>query len=418
MRLLLRTLVVLLVTLPMAAVALLALSLQSRPLVADAVRLTPDDVARAKNVFRGQDPRRAGASGLRTISFDEDDLTVAANYLASHLGRGAARVLLKPGKATLQLSLEVPSNPIGGYLNIDAAFGETGALPKLERLRVGSLRVPLALAEPVLRVTLQRITAADADLLSTVLQSASFGDRRLTVTYRRSEEAAALARSMLIAPAEQDRLRAYHERLADAVARAPRSPSLAALMPPLFQLAVQRGADGDPAGENRAAIVVLALYATGKPLDRLTGATTAGLRSAVRRSPTLAGRQDLAKHFLVSAAISATAGSPLADAIGLHKEVEDARGGSGFSFNDIGANRAGTRFGEAASRSAPNARELARAVASGVAESDFMPLVSDLPEHLPEAEFRRRFGGLDGSGYATMIATIDQRIDALPLLRR
>jgi hypothetical protein len=416
MRLLLRAFVLLLVTLPIAAVTLLALSLQSRPLVADAVRLTPDDVARAKNVFRGHDPRRAGASGLRTISFDEEDLTVTANYLASHLGRGAARVSLKPGEATLQLSLEAPSNPIGGYLNVDAAFGETGALPKLERLRVGSLRVPLALAEPALRMTLQRLTAADAERLATVVRSASFGDRRLTVTYRWSEDTAALARSMLIAPAEQARLRAYHERLADAVTRAPRSPSLAALMPPLFQLAVQRGADGDPLSENRAAIVVLALYATGKPLDRLAGAT-AGLRSAVRRSPTLAGRQDLAQHFLVSAAIAATAGSPLADAIGLHKEVEDARGGSGFSFNDIGANRAGTRFGEAASRSAPRARELARTVAGGIAESDFMPVVSDLPEHMPEAEFRRRFGGVDGIGYAKMIETIEARLDALPLLR-
>ena len=416
MRFLLRAFVLLLVTVPVAAVVLLALSLQSRPLVADVVRLTPDDVARAKNVFRGQDPRRAAASGLRTISIDEDDLAVAANYLASHFGRGAARVLLKPGEATLQISLEAPPNPFGGHLNIDAAFGETGALPKLERLRVGSLGVPLALAEPLLRGALRRLTAADADRLATVLQSASFGDRRLTVTYRWSEETAELARSILIAPVEQDRLRVYHERLADAVARLPHSPSLATLMPPLFQLADQRGADGDPVGENRAAIVVLALYATGKPLDRLVGAA-AGWRRAARRSPTLAGRQDLAQHFLVSAAIAATAGSPLADAIGLHKEVEDARDGSGFSFNDIGANRAGTRFGEAASRSAPRARELARAVAGGVAESDFMPIVSDLPEHLPEAEFRRRFGGPDGAGYATMIAAIDARLDALPLLR-
>ena len=416
MRFLLRAFVLLLVTLPMAAAVLLALALQSRPLVADVVQFTPDDVARAKNVFRDQDPRRAGAGGLRTISIDEEDLTVAANYLASHLGRGAARVLLRPGRATLQLSLEAPASPIGGYLNIDAAFGETGALPELVRLRVGSLRVPLALAEPVLRATLQLFTAADAERLATVLQSASFGDRRLTVKYRWSEDTAALARSMLIAPAEQARLRAYHERLADAVTRAPRSPSLAALMPPLFQLAAERSADGDPTSENRAAIVVLALYATGKPLDRLAGAT-AGRRRPVRHPPTLAGRQDLAQHFLVSAAIAAAAGSPLADAIGLHKEVEDARGGSGFSFNDIGANRAGTRFGEAASRSAPRARELARTIAGGVAESDFMPVVSDLPEHLPEAEFRRRFGGPDGAGYATMIATIDARIDALPLLR-
>ena len=51
----------------------------------------------------------------------------------------------------------------------------------------------------------------------------------------------------------------------------------------------------------------------------------------------LAGRQDLAKHFAISAAISAHSGAPLADAIGLYKELEDARGGSGFSFDDLAA---------------------------------------------------------------------------------
>jgi hypothetical protein len=57
-------------------------------------------------------------------------------------------------------------------------------------------------------------------------------------------------------------------------------------------------------------------------------------------------------------------------------------------------------------------------LAASMAESDLMPDVSDLPEFMPEAEFRRRFGGVDSAQYARVIATIDGRIDALPLLRR
>jgi tetratricopeptide (TPR) repeat protein len=211
--------------------------------------------------------------------------------------------------------------------------------------------------------------------------------------------------------------RAYQERRADAVSGAPPSVSLARLMPPLFGLAIERGAQGDQTRENRAAIVVLALYATGQPLDRVVPAA-AGWRKPAGRTVTLGGRDDFPKHFLVSAALAAEAGSPLADAIGVYKEVEDSRGGSGFSFNDIGADRAGVRFGEVASRSLPRARTLARALAAGVPESDFMPDVSDLPEFMPEAEFKRRFGGLDSPGYAKMIAKIDQRVDATPLLSR
>jgi hypothetical protein len=169
--------------------------------------------------------------------------------------------------------------------------------------------------------------------------------------------------------------------------------------------------------ENRAAIVVLALYATGQPLQRIVAAAAAW-RAPARRTVTLAGREDLPQHFLVSAAIAAEAGSPLADAIGLHKEVDDSRRGSGFSFIDIGANRAGTRFGELATESPRRALQMARTLAAGAAESDFMPGVSDLPEFMPEAEFRRRFGGLDSDGYARVIAGIDSRIDALPLLHR
>lgn len=46
--------------------------------------------------------------------------------------------------------------------------------------------------------------------------------------------------------------------------------------------------------------------------------------------------------------LAAYAGTPLADVVGLFKEMEDSRGGSGLSFNDIAADRAGTRMGELA----------------------------------------------------------------------
>jgi len=95
------------------------------------------------------------------------------------------------------------------------------------------------------------------------------------------------------------------------------------------------------------------------------------------------------------------------------------RGGSGSSFNEIGANRAGARFGKVSSKkSAPGARELAWALAAGVAERDLMPDTSDLPEYMPEAAFRRPFGGLGNPDYEQMIAKIEQRIDATPLLRK
>ena len=59
-----------------------------------------------------------------------------------------------------------------------------------------------------------------------------------------------------------------------------------------------------------------------------------------------------------------------------------------------------------------------RAQCAGIDERDLMPDVSDLPESLSDAEVEKRFGGIGGARYGAMLAEIDARIAALPLLRR
>jgi hypothetical protein len=46
-----------------------------------------------------------------------------------------------------------------------------------------------------------------------------------------------------------------------------------------------------------------------------------------------------------------------------------------------------------------------------------MPIVSDLPEFLPEAKFVALYGGVEGDGYRRVLADIEARIDALALWR-
>jgi hypothetical protein len=219
-----------------------------------------------------------------------------------------------------------------------------------------------------------------------------------------------------VAPPEQQRLRAYQEHLAQLSRGVPgRVSSVAELLVPLFALAAQRtGASGDAVAENRAALLTLAFFANHQPLGRLVPAAY----QWTQPWPVLVKmrqRHDTAQHFLVSAVIAAQAGTPLADAVGLWKELADARrGGSGFSFNDLGADRAGTRFGELAVR---DPRRLQALIAAGVRDEHLMPDVSDLPEGLPEAEFVARFGGVGGAGYNRLLATIESRVDALPMFQ-
>jgi hypothetical protein len=266
------------------------------------------------------------------------------------------------------------------------------------------------------RLAARRGLQPDALLALQWVQSMAVAPGAVTVVYRIDPGTVSRLRAALVAPQDQQRLRAYQERLVQLTRNgAEPKRSVGSLLSPLFALAVERSAmGGDAAAENRAALLTLTFYANRRPLGLLV--------PAAYRWPQpwpvlveLRQRQDFALHFLISAVLAAEAGTPLADAVGLWKELADARsGGSGFSFNDLAADRAGTRFGELAVR---DAARLQQRIAAGVGDADLLPPVNDLPEHLPQAEFDARFGGVGGAAYQRLLAAIEARIDALPMFQ-
>ena len=56
-------------------------------------------------------------------------------------------------------------------------------------------------------------------------------------------------------------------------------------------------------------------------------------------------------------------------------------------------------------------------LAGELQDLDILPDVSDLPESMNEAEFRRRFGGPGTPAYRRMMDEIEGRLDATPLFR-
>jgi uncharacterized protein YfiM (DUF2279 family) len=133
-----------------------------------------------------------------------------------------------------------------------------------------------------------------------------------------------------------------------------------------------------------------------------------------RRVLRLRGRADLAQHFLVSAVLTAAAGTPLSNVVGLSKEINDSRGGSGFSFSDLAADRAGTAFGALAVSPADTFQTR---TAGSLSEDDLMPEITDLVDNMSEADFLQRFGGVNSPDYNRVVAEIDRRIAACRLYR-
>ena len=226
------------------------------------------------------------------------------------------------------------------------------------------------------------------------------------------------SQTLELTPDHVARLRAYHAEIARVAAGFTASSSLAEAVRPVLTLAGSRSeqAEADPAEENRAAILALAFYANGRSLAVLVPEARAWPTPRPRRL-LLRNRNDLARHFMVSAALAAAAGEPLANALGLYKEIEDARRGSGFSFADLAADRSGTRFGHLATRAADSARQLQSVVAAALVDEHLMPAPWDLPEGLDEATFARRYRDTSSPAYRAMIEDIDRRIAMLPLFR-
>jgi hypothetical protein len=406
---------------PLLALIVLAAALEREPRVAPTLEVQPEDVARAVSLVRTHDPRLARPGAVSTALLQARDLEVLISHGARRWVEASGRVTLQARRGTLLLSTPLPStplpdNPFGRWLNLELELEETGGLPQADRIRVGRVPVPAWLVEwAAPRVAARLGLAREWQLAGEVVRRVRFRPGQLLVTYAWQGDSLNRLFDGLLTADELQRLRPYSDLV---VSMAGRSSSwqmpMVAMLQPLFELARTRTAAGaDAASENRAALLVLTLYANRQALGSVSRAAQSWPRPRPLRLQ-LAGRDDFPLHFLISALIAAEGTTPLSKAVGIYKEIADSRGGSGFSFNDIAADRAGTRFGERAVR---DAAALQSRLAQPLADSDLMPPWEDLPEFMPEADFKQRFGGVGAAPYNAMISEIDRRVAALGIFR-
>lgn len=125
---------------------------------------------------------------------------------------------------------------------------------------------------------------------------------------------------------------------------------------------------------------------------------------------TMFGREDLAKHFFVSAHSLVVVGSRATRGAGLAKEMLDAQRGSGFSFADMAANRAGMIFAEHLLAGKISVEY----VAQDFRVADYMVPIAEMAEGLGPDALEARFGGKDPSRLGAELARIEARLLELP----
>lgn len=392
----------------LAAAAGLLLALDERPLVERSEVISPNSIVQARHLFAAHDPRRQNSGDIRTVAIPAALIDEGVNYVAGRYMHGRGAFTLAENAGEIRLSVAVPGKR---FLNFRSTLQSTNGKLEVSKASLGAMPVPGAAVDFVLtRAVAAYGFGKEWQLAAQAIQNVAVdpASGSVAVTYIWQPSILEHARAAAMQEDDIRHLQAAHSSFAGLVAhRAPGSKvTLAEVLKATFS-----GAENDTAKRGRAALLVLASYLAGKDLPALV--------PAARNWPrirwvniTLAGRHDLAQHFVISAGLAAWAGEPIADAIGMYKELEDARHGSGFSFVDLAADRAGTRFGEALMA---NPAQLFAAMKNELVDASLLPPVADLPESLHDAEFKRRFGNHQSAAFQAMQEDIERRLDTLSL---
>ena len=216
----------------------------------------------------------------------------------------------------------------------------------------------------------------------------------------------------------------YYHFLADAALQHEKGTSLANLINTLFAKVhenIQQLSQQEAVAHNKAATIALVNYLGdnrfqlffGKvqPITKLESMKRVILASSV----TLNQRVDLQKHFVYSMALQLLSNEQASDAIGEFKEFLDTnKGGSGFSFADLLADRAGTRLAMMLSDNELDAWQLANTLAV-INEPQLLPTIEGLEEGIKQAQFSQRYKSIQSDAYKQAIQQVDQRLKALSL---
>lgn len=383
------------------------------PLVTHAGVPTPADLERGRRIYRQLFPVWPTSATVRRLRLGAQDLDLGLNDLLVSRRLGFGRVLITDQALTLDLSLR--AGPEGRYLNLRLRLVPAAGRLEIDRSQLGVLTLPGLLARPLVAGLLAvSPLGAQLRLIDAVVREVKLtaGELQLTLAWD-AEHLQVLIdiAGRQLAGVDPAQLDAYRARLGE-LARTRPAPDFARVMGDLFALARARSQAYDPVAENHALLLVLAEAANGRRLG-LSGGTPTRLPWL-----SLEGRGDYVQHFTLSAALAAVLGEALADQAGLYKEMHDSRGGSGFSFSDLAADRAGARFGMRATATPDAARQVQALIAGSRDAALYLPKIGDLPEFLPLSDFERRYGGVGGEGYSRMLELIEQRIAALPVHRQ
>lgn len=375
--------------------------------------LNRDDIQRAKQILQLTPEER---SETKTILLNQKDINIAVSYLLNHFVENTVLIQLSENQVFAQIAVFMPKPTIWGrYLDFSFKLRQAGdGNIKIKSLKIGEISIPDPAANYFISAIMHTPPLKQYwQIGENYLRELRFTAEGIQVTYLGAIVDAA---KQLVIQKHRDypNLHIYQQQINDIVSQ--HDPawrlSLMDLLQPLFLTAYERSTADTAIQENRAVIIAVGSYIYKYELRRYL---PLGLIYNKEYQVFAYKRIDIPQHFIASALLASVDAAFLGEQLGVDKELGDAEKGSGFSFIDLTADRAGTRFGQMAVSSPKKARELQSILSKAQDYTVIIPDIQGLPEHMSAPSFKNRFGGTDSDAYHAMILEIDRRIDSLPL---
>lgn len=412
----------------MVLLGLFVSTFDNNALVTPRGELTKKELAEISWLVRRNSPLRQTTRKNAAGVLSERELNLAGAYLIqTRAGRYreslSTRIDLLKSEARVDFTLKLPDNPLGQYLNLTTrvqALGEEAPFLKIGAIRVGKYDLPEIVVKAISNVVYKEIeeNSIEFEELEKSIRSVHIRKEKMIVGYQLAQNSLSNVQAhlgtMVISGELKQALMVYSAYLAKRTHALPDRVNMTDLMRTMFYEAHRSHEELSARVENQAIFITMAAFILDRDIPELLGETTQ--QKAKKKMILLDGREDLSKHFLVSAAIASLANPALAEVIGLEKEIYDAQGGSGFSYADLAADESGIHLARYASSSEETANRMQVYLSGGLRETDIMPSLKSLPEGIQQNQ-QGELVDRSSEAYGEMKALVIQRIRNLPVYK-
>jgi hypothetical protein len=372
---------------------------------------------------------------VTSISINQQEANGLTALLHRAFPKVNADVRLSKYGAAVEASLELPLPSFIKYLNVNAYISPSSKGLLLDEVSIGGLKVSGEffislvrfaadnfLKEQLLDNALAMITAIDINEERLIAHLSI--DKDLLAMKKDDKSFLLKMRDDLALFGNVETISFYYQTLSEFAAQQDKHSSIAVFIRHLFDLAKTRSSISQEylaVKENQAAITALIIYFGADRFELMVGDVIIRekeqlvIRNRLRKHVSLQNRPDLQKHFIYSMALQLFSSHGASDAIGEFKEFLDTnKGGSGFSFADLQADRAGTRLAMIVTKSEQNAKRAQQLLAK-VTDAELLPSIEGLHEGLNEDSFEKKFKDVLSKDYQQTLTEIDNRLKTLPV---